>query len=146
MELIPLLPDVEDEDGKPFWQASARGELCVQSCGSCGHSRFPPRPMCPDCQSTETKWRELSGRGKIWSFVLVHPPVLPAYADVAPYPVVVVELEEDASLRMVGNLVSAGNAPINSVDPSTIEIGQAVQVAFTEVDGVHLPRWVPIVA
>lgn len=143
MEATPLLPDVDDEDGQPFWQAAASGELRVQACGECGKLRFPPRPMCPSCQSSECEWKRVSGRGSVWSFVLVHPPVLPAYADHAPYPVVVVSLEEDPSLRMVGNIVAAPDAAIDSVDPAAIEIGTAVKVAFAEVEGVHLPRWLP---
>ena len=56
---------------------------------------------------------------------------------------VVVELEEDPLLRMVGNLVEGPDAPINSVDPSTIRIGEPVQVVFQRVAGdVALPRWV----
>ncbi len=144
MTTATLLPDVEDENGQPFWAAAARGEFRVQACGACGRLRFPPRPMCPGCQSIESEWRELSGRGTVWSFVLVHPPVLPAYADFAPYPVVVVALDEDPTLRMVGNIVTAADAPINSVDPATIEIGRALRVVFTEIEGVHLPRWIPV--
>lgn len=98
--------------------------------------------MCPHCRSLDAEWRPVSGRGSIWSFVVVHPPVLPAYADVAPYPVVVVALAEDPSLRMVGNLVAADGAAINSVDPASIRIGDAVRVSFAVVDDVHLPRWV----
>jgi hypothetical protein len=139
-----LLPDLEDQDGAPFWAATARGELSVQACGDCDRLRFPPRPMCPHCQSVATEWRAVSGRGAIWSFVVVHPPLLPAYAALAPYPVVVVALAEDASLRMVGNVVAGAGAPINSVPPQTLEIGQAVQVVFAAVGGVHLPRWVRV--
>ena len=142
MQETLLLPDVEDEDGAPFWSAAARGEFRVQACGDCGRLRFPPRPMCPHCRSTASEWRELSGRGTIWSFAIVHPPLLPAYAELAPYPVVVVALAEDASIRMVGNLVAGAEAAVNSVDPQAIRIGEEVRVAFAEVDGVHLPRWV----
>ncbi len=137
-----LIPDIEDEDSAPFWEATARGELRVQACGGCGRMRHPPRPMCPHCRSLATEWRRLSGRATVWSFVVVHPPVLPDFAELAPYPVIVAALEEDAELRMVGNVVSAEGAPINSVDPATLAIGQPLRVAFAEVEGVHMPRWV----
>jgi uncharacterized OB-fold protein len=84
----------------------------------------------------------MSGRGRVWSFVVPHPPLLPAFMAVAPYNVVVVELEEDPLLRLVGNLVEAPGAPINSVDPSTIRIGEPVRVAFQQVGDVALPVWV----
>jgi uncharacterized OB-fold protein len=142
MEAIPPLPDTEDDESREFWEAAARGEFRVQACGDCGKLRFPPRPMCPACQSIACEWRELSGGGSVWSFVVVHPPVLPAYADLAPYPVVVVALDEDPTLRMVGNVVSAPQSAINSVDPASIAIGDPVRVCFAEIDGVPMPRWV----
>jgi uncharacterized OB-fold protein len=84
----------------------------------------------------------MSGTATVWSYVVPHPPLLPAYAAVAPYNVVVVALDDDPSLRMVGNLVVHGDAPLNSIDPSTIRIGEAVHVVFdTEVDGIVMPRW-----
>ena len=47
MESTWLLPDLDDEIAAPFWAGTARGELLVQTCASCGHRRMPPRPMCP---------------------------------------------------------------------------------------------------
>jgi len=139
---IPL-PSTDDPLDAPFWQAARRGELVVQACGACGQRRFPPRPMCPTCQSFEQKWEPVSGEGRIWSFVVPHPPLLPAFAQVAPYNVIIVELAEDPSLRMVGNLVTAAGGPINEIDPATIRIGTPVRVVFEHVaDDVALARWV----
>jgi uncharacterized OB-fold protein len=85
----------------------------------------------------------MSGAGRIWSFVLPHPPLLPAFAKVAPYNVIVVELADDPSIRMVGNLVKSAAGEINEVDPSTIKIGTRVRVVFQSVaDDVALTRWV----
>lgn len=136
-----LLP-VIDDDGAPFWEHAAQGELRVQACVSCGELRFPPRPCCPRCQSFDSEWRRMSGRGRIWSYVLPHPPLLPAYAAQAPYNAVVVELAEAPHIRLVGNVVAAPDAPLNSVDPARLRIGAVVKVAFTELaDGTTVPRW-----
>ncbi|MGD6744040.1 Zn-ribbon domain-containing OB-fold protein [Streptomyces sp. BH106] len=139
-----LLTPTLDDDGAPFWDYAASGELRIQACADadCGELRFPPRPCCPHCQSFDSEWRRMSGRGRIWSYVIPHPPLLPAYAAQAPYNAIVVELAEAPRIRLVGNLVSAPDAPLNSVDPDRIKIGARVQVAFTEVDGVTVPRWV----
>lgn len=137
-----LLPDPEDADNAPFWQGTAEGELRVQRCGACGRRRIPPRPMCPDCRSLAAEWETLSGRGTIWSFVIPHPPLLPAYAELAPYNVIIVALEEDPTLRLVGNLVTSADGSIGEIDPHTIEIGEPVSVVFSPVGDVHLPRWV----
>lgn len=136
-----LLPDIEDTDGQPFWEGTARGELRVQHCGGCGRPRIPPRPMCPWCNALSTEWKAMSGHGTIWSFIVPHPPLLPAYAELAPYNVVVVALREDPSLRLIGNLVASAEGAINSVDPATIRIGDPVRVVFQKVDDVWLPRW-----
>ncbi|HVU75009.1 MAG TPA: OB-fold domain-containing protein [Mycobacteriales bacterium] len=142
IEEVPL-PNTEDPDAAPFWEHALRGELAVQVCADCHARRNPPRPMCPVCNSLGLRWEVLSGRGRIWSFVVAHPPLLPAFLPVAPYNVVVVEAEEDPTLRFVGNLVAEPGAPINSVEPTTIAIGQEVVVAFERVaDDVALPRFV----
>lgn len=137
-----LLPDPQDDDAAPFWAGTARGELLVQACAQCGRRRIPPRPMCFVCRSTKHVWQPLSGRGTIWSFVIPHPPLLPAYQALAPYNVVTVELAEDPTLRLVGNLVARADGPINEVDPKTITIGAPVRVVFQPVEDVWLPRWI----
>jgi len=136
-----LLPR-PDEDSTGFWDGCGAGELRVQTCSSCGRRRMPPRPMCPWCRSRDAEWVASSGRGRVWSFVVAHPPLLPAYAAEAPYNVIVVELEEDPSIRFVGNLVASPDGPLGEVDPSTITIGDPVEVCFrTPVDGIAMPRW-----
>jgi len=136
-----LLPQ-PDGDSEPFWEGCAAGELRVQSCAACGRRRMPPRPMCPWCRSLDHTWAATSGRGTVWSFVVSHPPLLAAYAAEAPYNVVVVALDEDPSIRFVGNLVASADGPLGEVDPATIVIGEPVEVCFgTEVDGVAMPRW-----
>ncbi|MDZ4826910.1 MAG: OB-fold domain-containing protein [Actinomycetota bacterium] len=142
METGWLLPDLEHEVGAEFWHGCGRGELLVQACAACGKWRMPPRPMCPACRSTEIRWDVTSGRGRIWSYVVPHPPLLPAYADVAPYNAIIVELEEDPMIRFAGNLVTSVDGAINEIDPATIQIGEPVRVVFTQIEEVSLPRWV----
>lgn len=136
-----------DEESAGFWEGTAVGELRMQACGACGRLRFPPRVMCPHCQSTERHWQVVSGRGTIWSYVVPHPPLLPAYAELAPYNVITVALEEDPALRMVGNLVTGPEGLINEIDPDSIVIDEPVTVVFSQrehPDGekVSMPEWV----
>jgi hypothetical protein len=142
------LPATDDPIDAPFWAATLRGELVVQRCASCGKRRFPPRPACPVCQSFAHEWQPVSGEGRIFSFGVPHPPLLPSFAALAPYNVVLVELAEDPAIRMVGNLValSAGRiGEINAIDPRSIRIGQPVRAVFDRVaDDVALVRWVAI--
>jgi uncharacterized OB-fold protein len=73
----------------------------------------------------------------VWSYVVCHPPVLPAFADHAPYAVVLVELAEDPGLRMVGR--------ISDCPQDRLSIGLPVQVWFEDVgEGIWLPQWRPV--
>jgi uncharacterized protein len=144
MSMISGVPlPAPDRDSGPFWEAAATGELRIQACADCGRLRMPPRPMCPWCTSLEQEWRLMSGRGTVWSYTVAHPPLLPAFAEQAPYNVVVVALDEDPTIRLVGNVVESPGTSLGTVDPTTIEIGEPVQVVFDEVgEGVFLPRWI----
>jgi uncharacterized OB-fold protein len=135
-----MLEPLADADGAPFWQYAAQGELRVQACADCGEPRFPPRPCCPHCQSFTTTWRPVSGHGRIWSYVVPHPPLLPDYAAQAPYNVVVVELADAPRIRLVGNLVTEAGAPLDSFDPARIRIGARVRFVFDHATG--LPQWI----
>ena len=123
-----------DDASQQYWQGCRDGELRMQRCTPCGHLRFPPRPMCPRCQSFECGWVPVSGRGTVYSWVVAHPPLLPAFVDLAPLVVLLVELEEGDDLRIVGNLLGEG--------PEDVAIGMPVEVAFEQVAAeVVLPQW-----
>jgi uncharacterized OB-fold protein len=134
-----MLTPVTDSDGAPFWGYARQGELRVQACADCGEPRFPPRPCCPHCQSFASEWRKVAGHGRIWSYVVPHPPLLPDYADQAPYNVIVVELTDAPRIRLVGNLVTEAGARLDSVPPERIRIGARVQAVFS---GEGLAQWV----
>ena len=137
----PVLP-VPEPEALPFFEATARGELRVLRCVDTGRLIFPPRPMSPWGERREPEWVPVSGRGTIWSFVVPHPPVLPQFADLAPYNVIVVALDEDPTIRLVGNLVASEQGRIDEVDPATIEIGAAVRAVFQPLDAEFtLARW-----
>lgn len=136
------LPATDNPEDDTFWKKTKEGKLVVEACSDCGKLRFPPRPMCPWCQSQATEWKEMSGKGRIWSFCVSHPPLIPVFAERAPYLVAVVELDEDPTIRMVGNLVLSADGDINEVDISKVKIGAPVSVIFHEMaDDVTLPRW-----
>jgi uncharacterized OB-fold protein len=125
-----------DEVSAPFWEGCRRGELRMQRCAACARFRFLPRPMCPHCRSLDSQWLPVSGAGTLFSFVICHPPVLPAFQEQAPYAVALVELAEDPGLRMIGGVLDC--------PPDRLRIGQKLQVAFEEIEGgFTLPQWRP---
>jgi uncharacterized protein len=140
-----LLPR-PDDDSAPFFEFAAAGELRIQRCAACGRRRMPPQPMCPNCGSLDVEWERMSGRARVWSMVVAHLPLLGAYEAQSPYNVVVVELVDDPAIRLVGNVVTAADAPLDSVDPHSIEIGDEVEVVFAparsdDEGDIVLPRW-----
>jgi uncharacterized OB-fold protein len=121
-----------------YWAQARRHELWVRKCAACDRAYFYPRDFCPRCFSRNTTWVRVGGRGTLYSFAIVHRPPLPAFADVAPYVVAVVELEGGA--RIPTNLV--GIEP----DPEKIRIGMAVEVVLDDVTpDVTLPMFRPAV-
>src|SRR5581483_890442 len=95
------------EDGAPWWDGCRQGELRAQRCGACGHLRWPPSVLCPACLAEGGEWVRLSGRGTVWSFIVVHRPQHPAFFGDVPYNVAVVELEEGP--RLHANVVECAN-------------------------------------
>lgn len=137
---IPL-PATDDPLEQPFWQGLAAGKLLIQRCRKCQRWWFPPRWRCNHCND-EAMWSPVSGRGHIWSFTQMHPPVLSAFSAYTPYPVVLVELEEAECLRLVGNVARARGARIDSVSVEELSIGMPVTASIEALaDGVWWPRW-----
>jgi uncharacterized OB-fold protein len=117
-------PEPQTADDARFWSALAEGELRIQRCASCATFRHPPRPVCAQCGARESEAVVVAGTGEVWSFTVIHPPTLPAFADRTPYAAVVVRLDEGVFL--VSNLV---DAPVDE-----IAIGTRVELAVTQVE------------
>jgi 3-oxo-4,17-pregnadiene-20-carboxyl-CoA hydratase alpha subunit len=116
---------------QPWWEAAREHRLVAQRCVACGTLRHPPGPICPSCSSTTDDWAELSGRGSVYTYTVVHQQFVPA--DV-PYVVIAVDLVE--GLRMVSNLVDA--------DPAEARIGLAVELVWEDMGPeLALPRFRP---
>lgn len=125
------LPELEG-DLAPFLAAAREHRLVVQRCVACGALRFPPRELCSRCLATEATWVDVSGRGEIFSFNVMHQVYHPAFASEVPYAVVVVKLAEGP--KITSNLV---DCPVDR-----IRIGMSVEVVFEKVSAdVTLPKF-----
>lgn len=119
---------------RPFWEAARRHELRVQRCTTCGHRWLPPSDRCPACLSKAYEWALASGRGKVWSWIVMWQRYFPAFEAEIPYNVAYVELEEGP--RLMTNLVNC--------DPATIRCDMPVEVVFEDVtDEITLPKFRP---
>ncbi|WP_042663392.1 Zn-ribbon domain-containing OB-fold protein [Haloferax sp. ATB1] len=106
-----------------FWSATTEERLLLRRCTDCETVYFYPRELCPDCLSEDTEWTEASGEGVIYTYTVTRQTRGP-YGDATPYVLAYVELEEGP--RIVTNIVEC--------DPDDLEIGQAVEVVFDDVD------------
>jgi hypothetical protein len=124
------LPDVDDPIAAPFWEYCRSHELRLQRSRSSGRFIFPPRPH----YAGDYDWVPVSGRGRLFSFVVVRPPFLPAFEHKVPFVIALVELEEGP--RLVGNIL---DCPIEAV-----RTGMPLEVTFEDLtDRVTLPQWRP---
>lgn len=122
-----------DAATRPFWEAAKRRQLVACRCASCQAFRMPPTPYCPECRSTDVDWPELSGRGRVYSYAIVHG--YPGVSDITLVPVVV-ELEDAPGVKIVSNVVG--------IDPEDVHIDMELIVDFHPIaDDWMLPIFRP---
>lgn len=124
-----------DPDSAPFWNGCRQNKLMIQRCRHCRTFQFPPSSICAACGADEVEWVEASGKGKVFSWiVVVHPVPKPVYAADVPYVVALVELDE--GVRMPTNIVGC--------DSNAIAADMAVEVVFKRVgEDIVLPLFQP---
>ena len=123
-------PEINDEN-RAFWEGCRQGEFRVQKCSNCGHIRHLS-PACPQCLKAEHEWVAASGRGTVYSWIVVHQRYNRAFEEDLPYNVTIVELDEGP--RMVTSLVDVENQDIKA--------GTPVEVVFDRVtEEITLPKF-----
>ncbi|HET9200275.1 MAG TPA: OB-fold domain-containing protein [Dehalococcoidia bacterium] len=115
---------VPDEASRPFFEGMRKHQLVLMRCGSCRRWRLPAAQRCPECWSLEYAWEEASGRGRVYTFALMHHVLHPGFADEAPYNVTVVQLDEGP--RYQTNLVGVGN--------DEIRVGMPVAATYEDIN------------
>lgn len=121
-----------DEDTIEFWtKLHETKQLHVQKCKNCGSYSHPPRPVCHSCRQFELEWVPVSGKGRVYSYVIYHRSVHPGFE--VPYEVILVELEE--GVRIVSNMVDC--------DPEDVSIGMPVEFVPDEdvFEDITLPKF-----
>ena len=125
-------PNVETQ---PFWDYCKKHELRMQKCPNCGFIRYPPSTVCPNCHSLdEAEWVKLSGRGKVYSFVIFQYVYDRSFTKDIPYAVASIELEEGP--RMMSN--------ITGIKLEDIKVDMPVEVYFDDINEEYaLPKFKP---
>ena len=115
----------------PYWEGARQEKLVIQFCRGCNHWQWGPEWICHRCNSFDLDWREIEGRGVIYSYQRIWHPVHPVLNGHGPYIAVLVELPAAGSVRMVGNLLG---------DPKQdVPIGGAVQAVFEHHEAASPP-------
>jgi len=120
------LPDPDWPVARPFWEGCRAGELRIPRCRDCGRWVWYPASACPECGGGRHEWTRVSGRGGLFTWVTVHRAFLPGYKDRVPFVTALVELEEDARLRLATFL--------HDRPPGGLRVGLPVEVVFEHID------------
>ena len=126
------LPKLE-EWNLPFFQRGEEGQLVLQYCQVCEAVWYPPRRYCSRCLSGEVEWRETSGRGTLWSWVIMHRKYFASFAQEIPYVVAMIRLDEGPYLV----------ASMSDVTPEELSCDKRVSVVFSEIvpHELYLPKF-----
>jgi len=122
------LPNVT-EMNQHFWRGGADGRLHILRCADCERWIHPYAARCPACGGSRISAQPVSGRGAVVGFTVNHQPWTAGVE--VPYVVAVVELEEQADLRLMTNLP---DTPIEAV-----RLGLPVEVYFEACGGIFVP-------
>jgi uncharacterized OB-fold protein len=125
---------IPSPESEPFWQAARDHRLSLPKCEDCAMVRFPPSGHCPACGSSAHEWVDLSGAGRVFSFVTYRRLYNKGWEGELPYVVAVIELEEGP------RILSA----LTGIAPEDVACDMAVKVVFDDVtEDVTLPKFAP---
>jgi uncharacterized OB-fold protein len=116
------LPDVDWEPTREFWAGAARGVLRIPRCDACTRWMWYPEPPCRWCGGSRLTWHDVSGRGRLFSWSVVHYAWIPQVADRLPFVTGLVALEEDPAVRVVSYIVDGA--------PDSLRCEQPVHAVF----------------
>ncbi len=146
---MDLVVDENDRENYAFFGWCGKHELRLQRWKSNGLLSYPPSTACPWDGTAEFEWNVVEARGTVMSYSEVHHPLLPAFRDLVPYLILLVELDEQRglpseheALRVLANLVTTD---VELAPPELVKrvgIGTRVRMVFADVgDGFALPQW-----
>lgn len=122
---------------RSFWEGAGRSELLVLRCQVCGFLAHPSPDRCPRCAARALVPERMSGAGTVYSFTIVRRAFHPGFAPEIPYVVALVELPEQAALRVISQVVN--------IAPEAVTIGLAVNAVFVPAGAFGLVLFQPAV-
>lgn len=115
-----------------WWDGLDEDEVRLRHCCGCGRRQWPPRPVCVHCGEAEFVWKPGPSEGIVHTFTRMRRAFHPAFAERVPVVLVVVEV--DVGVRLLGELLDA--------DPEISPIGRRVGARFVSRPSVgRLLAW-----
>ena len=126
---------ISDQFTAPFWSAANESKLVIQNCSKCDCLQHPPAQECGQCKGGDNlEWKEMSGKGRIYNYGVVHDCPIRLLQDDQPFNVAVIMLDDDPGIQMYSHL------PGTPVDE--VPVGAEVEVVFEETtNGQKVPEW-----
>jgi uncharacterized OB-fold protein len=114
-----------------FYKYLSQDKLMVGKCLKCNKIHLPPRPLCDNCYSTQFDWTQISNKGKLLTYTVIH--IAPTqFQNLAPYAIGILEL--DNGLKISGI--------IKDVPQEQIKIDMTLNVASDACDAPqNWPQW-----
>ena len=120
-------------DTSPFWDAAKEEKLVIQYCKDSGKYQWFPKPVSMYTGKRNLEWREVSGKGTLYSWTVTHSP-WPGHEDRVPYICAYVDLDEGP--RMLCNLYNCGQ--------ENLKIGMPVKLLWEKLEnGMNYPAFEP---
>ncbi|KJS15509.1 MAG: hypothetical protein VR69_13165 [Peptococcaceae bacterium BRH_c4b] len=99
-------------------------QITAQRCSQCQRLFINPKYICNDCGGTVFEEVNIPGRGRIYSYTVIHVPT-EEFRDQVPYTIAIVELDYNQSIyRIVARILPGGE--------NKLKVGS--DVTFTGID------------
>jgi uncharacterized OB-fold protein len=130
---LPQLTLARDEASAGFFDAAAASRLLILRCAACGSFSPMDADVCVACGGLDLSGAAAGGEAELVSWTVVHRAPHPAFAELVPYLVGIVELAEGPWMHARLALTEERARP-----------GLPVRADFRQsVDGEHYPVFVP---
>jgi len=130
------LPNMQDADALPYWNAAKAHRLDLQCCPQCNVFLYPPGPTCPHCGGFDVPYNELGSliSGQLYSYIVTHRAFVPGFSDEVPYIVALVEVEQAGNIKLLANLINC--------KPENVRIGMPLKMVWEDrTPEISIPQW-----
>ncbi len=116
------LPDLQWEPTREYWAGAAAGELRMPRCTACRRFCWYPDGNCRGCGAEQVTWERMTGRAKLFTWVVLEHAFLPQYGRDLPFVSALVALEEAPGVRVPTRIVECA--------AEDLAIDQPLEVCF----------------